>query len=176
MVFFSITRNCFYDLHLEKIRNDYVFETSLLNELSMKNKIVAQVDGPIIYNHQSTSLRPIHMILPLLSFHMSACLKRVLVKYFLREFNVGTFFLVTGMISAIWAVIIAHDGYMQASITKHPAASGIVGMSVLFSIIAYISFVAFIFYDMSSNPNRKNYQRIISWLYKNEKNSSSNRG
>jgi hypothetical protein len=162
-------------LRKSKICDDYVFETSLLSELSFKNKIVEEVPGPMIYKHEHSSLKPMRLVLPLLRHHLYIFFRRLLFTYFFREFNVGTVFLITGIVAGIISTGVAYDGFSQAAISGRPAASGIVGMSILLAIVSYISFVGFIFYDISINPNRMSQQRIIKWLFKNEKIATHNR-
>ena len=136
-----------------KIANDYFFESDLLFRLRLINARPSQLRMQAVYQSEKSNLRPFKIIIPFLSKHLRNLAKRIVYMYYIRELNLGSFFLPFGLGLGVLSIA----GFMTMG-----EASGSVGSSftvtVLTSMLAIMSTqfsLQFLQVDMSSEPRSR---------------------
>ena len=145
--FFAINRSALQRIPLEKISNDYFFESDFLFRSALEQLIITEVKISPIYNQEISSLNPIKQIPLFFKRHCVNTAKRIIYQYFLFDFNPGSLELLiclaTFVFSLVWSIYLLIYGY--ASDTN--ASSGDTALFILSSLFSMQSFLAFLNYD-----------------------------
>ena len=84
---------------LEKISDDYFFESDMLYQLNILRAVVADVPMEAIYGDETSSLNIFKILMPFARNHLMNFLRRIFYTYFLRDFNIASLELILGIIS-----------------------------------------------------------------------------
>jgi len=147
--FLAISDSALRRLPLEKISNDYFFESDFLFRSALEQLSVQEVRIPPCYNGEISSLKPLQQIPLFLKRHCTNTIKRIFYQYFLFDFNPGSLELLVSItsfgFSIIWSIYLLMSGYK----TNSTASSGDTSLFILSSLISMQFFLAFLNYDSS---------------------------
>ena len=148
--FIAFSRRFAEDISWGKIDDGYFFESDLLFRARLISTRITQLRMRSIYRGEKSSLRPLRQILPFAWKHLRNQFKRIAYLYFVREWNLGTIYLLTGGISLGVAIISSVSAFTQAQF-----GSVGTGTAVLASLgyILWVQFsTAFLTVDVTSEP------------------------
>lgn len=145
-------------LPLHKLDRRYFFETDLLFRLNTLQARVVDVPMPAIYGGEASNLRIARVMLPFALGHARNFAKRIFYNYFLRDFNIASLELVTGL-----ALLAFGLGFGLANWSSGEAATaGTVMVAGLPVILGAQLLLAFVSYDVHSAPAVALHRRLAA--------------
>lgn len=151
--FIALSSELATQLQWKKIADDYFFESDVLFRARLIGARISQMRMPAIYKGERSYLRPAKIIFPFLKGHVVNFVKRIIYMYFVREWNLGTIYLVSSFIALGLAASASYFAIQQSLI-----GSVGTGTAVLASLgfILWVQFVSqFLTVDMTSEPRVK---------------------
>lgn len=140
------------ELEFEKLHDSYFFETDVLFRLNLAKARVLDIPMVPIYKDEKSNLNEFKIIPTFLIGHFKNFNKRILYSYLLRDFSVGSVFLLFGCIlsgfGTIWSAYFWNRSVEQGV----PATAGTVMIGVLSLVLGFQLLLSFILSDISSEP------------------------
>jgi dolichol-phosphate mannosyltransferase len=148
------------ELPFSKIHHGYFFESDVLFRLNTLRAVVAEVPMEARYGDEDSELRAARVVAPFLLRHLGNLGKRIFYSYYLRGFSVASLELVFGL--ALVALGVAVGGYwwIVGPARGTIATSGTVMFAALPVIIGVQLLLAFLSYDMQSQPRVPLHTRL----------------
>ena len=138
----------------ERLSQRYFFETDMLARLYLLGAVVEELPHPARYGNESSSLRPLAILLPFLFRHLRNTLRRLFFTYFLRNFYPASLELLLGSILFVTGLIFACWNWAVSINTGIPRTSGTVVIASTTLIIASQCLMAFLNFDVNHYPRR----------------------
>ena len=135
----------------EKVADDYFFESDLLFRLRLVEARVSQVPMKAIYQGEVSSLRPMRQVIPFLLKNHRNYIKRILYLYLFREWNLGSIYLPSGLVSLSMGLVSALFAIAQ-SYGANGVGVGTVVLASLGLILGAQFLLQFLLVDMQSEP------------------------
>ena len=158
--FIAITKQLATELIWQKISDDYFFESDLLFRARLVGAKISQMRMRSIYKNEQSGLKPHKIVFPFLVKHTKNQMKRLAYLYFVREWNLGTIYLLASTIGFLVGVVASYFAIQQSS------AGGVgTGTAVLASLgfILWVQFVTqFLAIDVTSEPKSPSVSRRLS--------------
>ena len=139
---------------LSKVSNDYFFESDMLFRLNVARAVVSDIPMHSKYGDETSSLRIGRILGPFLLGNLRNLFKRVFYNYFLRDFNIATVELLTGVIVSLFGLVTGIKAWSHSIETGVTASSGTVMLSALPIIIGFQLLLSFLNYDIENVPRR----------------------
>lgn len=139
-------------LPLNKIDNRYFFESDMLFRLNTIGAVVKEVAMDSLYSDEVSSLSIKKCLFEFPLKHFKCCVKRIFYNYFLRNFNVGSLFLVLSFLLGGCGIIFGGYHWHLSNITGVSATTGTVMISALSIIFSFQLLLSFLIYDLQSVP------------------------
>lgn len=137
-------------LPLEKISNRYFFESDMLFRLNIARAVVLDIPMPARYGSEITSLKVHHIFLPFAFGHARNFFKRIFYTYFLRDFNIATLELISGLALGVFGLVFGVQAWSESVSSGVPASAGTVMLAGLPALIAVQFLLAFLHYDIQN--------------------------
>ena len=148
--FLAMTNQLAKDLKWQKISDNYFFESDLLFRARLVGARISQMRMKSVYKNENSGLKPMRVAFPFLFGHLKNQFKRILYLYFVREWSLGTIYLLASAISFVVGLAASVSALQQSSTgTVGP------GTAVLASLgfILWVQFVTqFLTMDVTSEP------------------------
>ena len=90
--FCAISSQSLHDLNLDKIEKRYFFETDMLINLNLMNKVVQDIPISAIYNNETSNLSIRHILLTFPLKIVKGLIKRIFFKYYIYNFNMASIY------------------------------------------------------------------------------------
>lgn len=139
-------------LPFENIHPRYFFETNMLIELGLLNAVVKDVFVPINYKNHQSSLSEIDTVFRFPGLLLKAIYRRILLKYFYRDFTAFSVFLVFGFLFSTFGLIFGIAMWIRSAITGIPATTGTVMIAALPFLIGWQFLMQTVVIDIQSVP------------------------
>lgn len=137
----------------KKVSRRFFFETDLLYHLGTLRAVVRDVPMPARYGDEVSNIRISAIIGPFAGKHLTNFLQRILGQYFVRDFNVATLELLSGL--ALFGFGMAYGLHWLAVRDVHQAASaGVVMTAALPVIVGVQLLLQALNYDVLNVPTR----------------------
>jgi len=150
--FVAIHAGVFAMLPRAKIAQRFFFECDMLFRLNLIRAKVRDVSMPATYADESSNLR-IHRVLFPFSFNLVRnFLKRIAYSYFVRDFSIGSLYLLFGMPIFLFGVIIGTFEWITLARQDMFASAGTVMLAALPIIVGFQLLLSFLAYDVSNVP------------------------
>ena len=150
--FVAMSRQLAESLKWEKIDNRYFFESDLLFRNRLIGAKVSQLRMKSVYGSEVSNLKPLKVAFPFMVKHFRNAIKRILYLYFIREWSLGTLYLLGGFFTLATAVIASISALNQAHLG--PVGTGTAVLASL-GFILWVQFTTqFLTVDLSSEPGR----------------------
>src|SRR5690606_7048363 len=95
--YFAINVNLLRQLDLNRLANRYFFETSLIAEIYYFNARIKDVTMPAIYSDEKSSMQ-VWKMPAIFSWNLlKLFIKRIVKRYFLYDFNIGSIYILFGL-------------------------------------------------------------------------------
>jgi len=137
---------------LDKVADDYFFETDLLFRLSTARAVVLDVPMRAIYADEKSSLRIGRILGPFLRGHARNFLKRITYNYFLRDFSAASIQLVFGLLMTSFSAAFGSYKWITALHQNVATNPGTVMLAALPAIVGVQLILSFLSADIESQP------------------------
>jgi hypothetical protein len=137
-------------LPLENISNKYFFESDMLFQLNLLGAKVIDIPTLAIYGDEKSNLKILNSLIEFLKNHFRNFVRRILFKYFLRDFNIASIQLILGTMLFFWGTLyggITWFKNMTNNVATTPGTIVFVAILVITGLQLLLSFLSF---DMGS--------------------------
>ena len=152
--FTAIRNETLRSLDLNKIHKRYFFESSMLIELYHANAVVQDVPMKARYGNETSGLSATRSFFEFPPKLFIAFLKRIILKYFLFEFNIASLYMLFGFPLFFFGVIYGLVNYIKYASSHIPAPTGTVVIPTLLIILGFQLLLSAVNYDISNYPKR----------------------
>ncbi|OQY46171.1 MAG: hypothetical protein B6247_28050 [Candidatus Parabeggiatoa sp. nov. 2] len=152
--FFAIRREALEMLPLEKVHKSYFFETSMLGELYLIDAVIFDVPYPAIYGEEESNLsvgKTLWEFPPKLTYLF---FRRILIKNFLFNFNMGSIYFLAGAPMLIFGLIFGVVKWIKYFNLGVPAPTGTIMIPVMLVMLGVQFLLAAVNIDMQSVPQK----------------------
>ncbi len=152
--FFAIRREALETLPLDKVHKSYFFETSMLGELYLIDAVLLDVPYPAIYGEEESNLsvgKTLWEFPPKLTYLF---FRRILIKNFLFNFNMGSIYLLAGMPMLLFGLIFGIVKWIKYFNLGVPAPTGTIMIPVMLVMLGVQFLLAAVNIDMQSVPQK----------------------
>lgn len=149
--FLALSKETHKSLNWDKISNGYFFESDLLFRARLIGTRISQMRMKSVYSEEISSLKPLQMVIPFASKHLRNQVKRIAYMYFVREWNLGTIYLMAGLVSLGVGIGASVNALLVQ--TGYPIFTGTAVLASL-GYVLWVQFsTAFLTVDVASEPN-----------------------
>jgi dolichol-phosphate mannosyltransferase len=140
---------------LDKISKRYFFESDMLINLNIENKVVKDISIPAKYGDESSSLNISKIIYQFPPKLMKGLFKRIFLKYFIYNFNMLSIYLLLGIPLFLFGVVFGMTEWLNSIKCGIEASTGTVMLAVLPIILGVEFLLQAINIDIYSEPKDK---------------------
>jgi dolichol-phosphate mannosyltransferase len=157
----AIHRNILEKLNLENIEKRYFFESDMLINLNIINAVVKDIDIPAKYGNEKSSVRIIRVLSQFPLKLLKGLSKRILLKYFIYDFNMASVYILIGLPVFIISIILGIAEWMDSVASGVSKSAGTIMMVALPIIVSFQMLIQAIQIDINSVPHkdRKSWQK-----------------
>jgi dolichol-phosphate mannosyltransferase len=144
----AIHRTALEMLPIDKIDRRFFFESDMLFRLYTIGAVVIDVPIRAVYAGEESNLRITRVFAPFLWKNVRNLAKRILYRYYLRDMNLGSLELLTGVPLLLFGLIFGIKEWALAASANTPASAGTVmlaGLPILAGLQLVLGFFAFDF-------------------------------
>jgi glycosyltransferase involved in cell wall biosynthesis len=146
--YLAINAKILKKINLEKIDNRFFFESDMLFRLNLIDAFILDIPINAVYGDEESNLKIIPSIFSFTKKNLKNFIKRILYKYFLKDFNIGSIYLVLGNILFFFGIVSGILSWHQTFITGEPRTAGTVMVSALSILLGFQLLLSFLNYDM----------------------------
>jgi dolichol-phosphate mannosyltransferase len=150
----AIHRKALARLDLDSLDKRYFFESGMLIRLNLVGAVVEDVAIPARYGDEESSLSISRTLVDFPPRIARGFFRRILLKYFLHEFNMGSLYLVFGLPMLLFGMIFGAVEWVDGLITGIPRPIGTVMVAVLPCILGVQLLLQAVAFDMAAEPKR----------------------
>lgn len=154
--FTAINLKTLKKLPLDKISNDYFFESDMLFRLSLLNSKVVDISIASNYGDENSNLKIKSIITRFIYKHLQNFVKRFFYNYILRDIKIGTFEFIIGLLFLFFGLIYGGTQWYFNSLNNLATPTGTVVINAVLIILGIQFLLSFVHNDISENPNKKN--------------------
>jgi dolichol-phosphate mannosyltransferase len=121
----------------QELSDRYFFEAHVLCMLGMKKARIAEMEMPAIYGAEVSSLSITRVAVEFPPKLLKLCLKRVLFQYFVYDINLGSVYLLFGLLLVGAAVLWGGYEWVESIVTGVPRTTGTVMLAVLLFLMGF---------------------------------------
>ena len=152
--FFAIRNETLANIDLERIHRRYFFESSQLIELYYLNTVVQDINMAPNYGNEISNLSIMKTIFEFPPKLLKAFLKRILLKYFLYDFNIASVYFLAGTPLFMAGSIYGGINYAKYSGIHLGAPTGTVVIPTLLIILGFQLLLSALSYDIGNYPKK----------------------
>lgn len=153
--YFAINVKLLKQLDLSRLSNRYFFETSLIAEIYYFNARIKDITMPAIYSDEKSSMQVWKMPV-IFSWNLSKLfVKRIVKRYFLYDFNIGSIYILFGLPLFIFGLIYGVYKWIYYSTNQILAPTGTIMLVTLSIILGFQLLLQAIQYDIIISPKIK---------------------
>ncbi|MDP7423941.1 MAG: glycosyltransferase family 2 protein [Rhodospirillales bacterium] len=152
--FTAIHRKVAQELALDKISNNYFFESDMLFQLNIARAVVADVPIQAIYGEENSSLKISRILFPFVGKHLANFFRRIAYSYFLRDFSIASIELIIGLIFVTFGAIFGGLEWYKSTVTGTTATAGTVIIAALPLLVGSQLLISFLNFDVNNQPNQ----------------------
>ena len=142
------------ELPLDKIRRRYFFESDMLFRIGTVRGQVVDVPMTAVYGDAPSSLRICRVLPTFLALNLANTVKRVLYRYFLRDFSIASLELLFGLALLLFGVTFGTREWAISAASGVTASTGTVMLAALPVILGVQLLLSFLAFDVAATPNR----------------------
>jgi len=141
-------------MSFDRLADRYFFEISLLCEAYFTRAVLEDVGIQPVYAGEASSLSPIGSATEFAPRLIWRALYRLLNRYFMRDFNVVSVFLITGFPAVAFGVVWSAFHWMKSTRTQIPATTGTVMIGTLAIVLGFQLLLQAVVLDVGNEPKR----------------------
>jgi len=153
--FTAISLSSLDKLNLDKIADDYFFESDMLFRLNINRVIIAEFPMKSEYLNHNSSLVISKVVKSFPLRYINRFLKRIIYTYYLRDFSMGSIYPFISLISLAFGIIEGSFVWRKSILTGIPATSGTVMLAALPVILGVQTLLSFLQIDINNEPKNK---------------------
>jgi glycosyltransferase involved in cell wall biosynthesis len=150
--FTAIHRKALENIHLDKLRKTYFFESDMLFRLSIINAVVTDVPMKAVYGDEKSHLKIRKVLVEFPFRHTVNLLKRVFYRYYLREWSIASIELPVGLSLLVFGLWFGIASFIDASGAGRATTAGQVTVAAIGIILGVQFLLSFLAYDVQSEP------------------------
>ena len=150
-----VSRTALKGIILSKIDKRYFFESNLLIELGINGVKVIDVSIPAKYEDEESSLSVRKVLVDFPFKLIRKFFKRILFRYYLLDFNMGSIFIIFGLLFFCWGLIFSGYRWYYGVMNNVENITGTVMLAVLAVILGTQFLLQAINIDINNSPNNK---------------------
>lgn len=150
--FTAIHRTALSQLELSQISERYFFESDILYHLNLVRAVTLDMPMMAVYGDEESGLKIREIIGQFLTSNLKNTLKRFFYDYGLRNFSIGSSYLLFAIIFILFGVIFGLSNWVESMRSGQAATSGTVMIAGLPIIIGIQFLNSFIIYDVANVP------------------------
>jgi glycosyltransferase involved in cell wall biosynthesis len=140
------------EIDLEQFADSYFFEISVLCALGLKNAHIAELEMTTIYGDEQSSLSIRKVAVEFPPKLLALFFRRILLRYFVFDLNLGSLYLVFGTLLIMIAVGLGSFEWVQSATGGVPRSTGTIMLVVLPALIGVQLFLNALLYDVQFAP------------------------
>ena len=152
--FIAINKDTLRSLNFEKIYKRYFFESSMLIELYYSNAVITEIPMKARYGDEKSSLSVTRTLFAFPPKLLKAFIRRIILKYFLFDFNIASVYILFGVPFFIFGVIYGILNFIKYASSHVGAPTGTVVIPTLLIILGFQLLLAAVSYDIVNYPKR----------------------
>jgi glycosyltransferase involved in cell wall biosynthesis len=156
----ALRRELIEQMELSRLGPGYFFESSLLIEAYHAQAVVRDVPIPSRYGDEESSLSPIRVLLRFPSLLARATVRRLVIRYFLRDFSPVALFLLTGTVSAAAGGAFGGYHWFMNHGTGVATPTGTILLAVLPLLAGFHLLVQAVVMDIGNVPQRSPWRDL----------------
>lgn len=141
-------------LNKKRIYKRYFFESSMLIELYNVDAVVQEIPMKARYGDEVSHLSLTRTLFGFPPKLLRAFFRRILLKYFLFDFNIASVYILFGLPFFIFGVIFGVYNFIKYASTHTAAPTGTVVIPTLLIILGFQLLLSAISYDISNYPKK----------------------
>lgn len=153
--FTAIHRRVLQKLDLNRIAEDYFFESDMLIHLYSVGAVVEDVPMPTRYGDESSSLRISNVVFKFPFKLMHGLATRIFLNYFIYDFNMASVYLLIGMPLFLFGITFGVVEWTDSLITGTPKPAGTIMLAALPIITSLQMLLQAVQIDISRVPKRR---------------------
>ena len=162
--FVAIHAEILAQLPLNKISNDYFFESDMLFRLNLIKAKVLDIPMAAHYGKERSNMRPFTMVPYFIRRHALCTVKRFFYSYFLRDFTIGSILLLFGGLSFLIGSLMGLIVWWTYLNHETGAPTGMVILPALLIILGFQMLLGFLTADVAAVPQEPIHPRLIRHL------------
>ncbi len=135
--------------------NRYFFEISLLCEAYFAKAVLQDIPMTPVYADETSSLSPVGTLADFAPRLVTRSLKRVFLSYFMRDFNVVSIFLLTGIPAITFGTVWSAYYWIQSVRTQMLTSTGTVIVGMLPIVLGFQLLLQALVLDIGNEPGRR---------------------
>jgi glycosyltransferase involved in cell wall biosynthesis len=152
--FIAVKNETLKIMNFKKIHNRYFFESSMLIELYHVNAVVQEVPMKAKYGDEKSGLSITKTLFEFPPKLFIAFIKRIVLKYFLYDFNIASIYILFGFPLFLIGIIFGIVNYIKYGASHIPAPTGTVVIPTLLIILGFQLILSAINYDITNYPKK----------------------
>ena len=153
--FTAIKNETLAAVNFNKLHKRYYFETSMIAELYFSNTVIYDVPMKAKYGDELSGLSSTKTLFEFPPKLLVTFLRRILLKYFLFDFNVGSLYLITGIPIFLYGFIFGLLKYEEYDKLGVGAPTGTVILPTLLIILGFQLLLAGLAFDVNNYPKKQ---------------------
>jgi len=153
--FIAIHKDTLNAINFSKIHKRYFFESSLLIELYHANAVIYEVPMKAQYGDEISNLSIIRTLFEFPPKLFYAFVKRIILKYFLFDFNIASLFILFGLPLFLLGTIYGVVNFIRYTGSHIPAPTGTVVIPTLLIILGFQLLLSAANYDITNYPKKQ---------------------
>jgi dolichol-phosphate mannosyltransferase len=152
--FTAIHANALMRINLSKISDRFFFETDMISSLYDIRAVIKEYQMDAQYGAEKSNLRIHKIIIPFTYLHIKNLANRLIVNYYIRDFNLGSLNLTAGIIFTSFGLGWTALSWSEFSSKGLNTPAGVVMIGALPIILGINMLLKFLDYDLQKVPKK----------------------
>lgn len=153
--FVAINNEMLRTIDINKIHKRYFFESSMLIELYHAGAVIQEVPMKARYGNEVSNLSLTRTLFGFPPKLLKAFIRRIILKYFLFDFNIASLYLLFGVPLFLLGLIYGIVNYIEYGTSHTAAPTGTVVIPTLLIIMGFQLLLSATSYDITNYPKSK---------------------
>lgn len=154
--FFAIHNETLKHINFSKIHKRYFFESSFLIESYYANAVIQEIPMKARYADEISGLSVRRTLFEFPPKLIWAFIRRIILKYYLFDFNIASIYILFGMPLFWFGVIFGGVNYLHYARSHVPAPTGTVVIPTLLIVLGFQLLLSAVNYDINNYPRKIN--------------------
>lgn len=153
--FTAIRNEVLASINFNKLHKRYYFETSMIAELYFTNAVIVDIPMQAKYGDEISGLSSTKTLFEFPPKLLVTFSRRIILKYFLFDFNIGSLYLITGIPLFLYGFIFGLLKYEEYDKLGIGAPTGTVILPTLLIILGFQLLLAGLAFDVNNYPRKQ---------------------